>query len=117
MFDPGHTLGGLWMRSGRNLSALAISIGCLSGVGCKKAEADQQAEESRKIIESKAALREQLRKNRVTRAEREEWWTAHPEVLASAEPDEEHRPTAPVPSNLPPSLLGAGPPHEPDPAV
>src|SRR5437899_10456397 len=114
MFDPGHTLGGLWMRSGRNLLALAISIACLSSVGCKKSEAEQQAEESRKIIESKAALRERLHKNKIARAEREEWLKAHPEVLENAEPDEAHRPTAPVPTDLPPSLLGPGRPLTPD---
>src|SRR5258708_7619830 len=100
MFDPGHVLGVFWMRSGRNLLALAISIACLSDAGCKKSEAEQQAEEARKIVENKAALRDRLRKNKIARAEREEWLKAHPEVLEHAEPDEEHRPTAPVPTDL-----------------
>jgi len=102
------------MRAARNVLALAISLSSLlSGAGCKKSKAELDAEESQKIIERHAELRKQLHRDKIARTEREAWLKAHPEVLESAEPDEEHRPTAPVPSNLPPSLLGASPPPEP----
>ena len=102
-------------RIERKLLPLAMAIACLLAVGCKKSQAELEAEESRKVIESKAALRERLHKAKIARHERQEWLKAHPEVLDTAEPDETHRPTEAAPSELPPALLGA--PTPPDPAV
>jgi hypothetical protein len=88
--------------------AIVLSATILFCFGCKKSQEQLEAEESRKIIESKSALHERLKKNRADRAEREKYLKAHPELLEPpAEPDPAHRPTAPAPSNLPPQLFGA----------
>jgi hypothetical protein len=90
--------------------ALALTATVSFGFGCKKSKAEIEAEEAQKLVESHEALRERLRKSKAVRAEREKYLRAHPELLEPpAEPDPEHRPTAPVPSNLPPQLLGAPP--------
>jgi len=81
----------------------------LVGAGCKS-KGEKDAEE---VVAKTADMRDRLRKAKASRREREEWLKAHPEAL-NAEPDPDHRPTAPVPSNLPPALFGAplveGPP-------
>ena len=95
------------MSTLRGSLALALSAIALFGVGCKKSKAELEAEESRKVVEAKDDLRERLRKNKALRAERDKYLKAHPELLEPpAEPDPEHRPTAPAPSNLPPQLFG-----------
>jgi hypothetical protein len=86
--------------------ALALTATVSFGFGCKKSKAELEAEESQKIVEAHEALREKLRKNKATRAEREKYLKAHPELL-ELPADPEHRPTAPAPSNLPPQLFGA----------
>jgi hypothetical protein len=110
MLDLGPTVGGRGTRAGRTFWVLAFSVLCLFATGCKKSKAELDAEESRKIIESKAELRKRLHQQKLDRAEREAWLKAHPELLEFDGPDEAHRPTEPVPSNLPPQLLGAPPP-------
>ena len=87
---------------------LALSAVTWPGLGCKKTQAQLEAEQSQKVIESQEELRERLRKNKVVRAERDKYLKAHPELLVPPdEPDPEHRPTAPAPSDLPPQLFGA----------
>jgi hypothetical protein len=91
-------------------SSAALFFIVFVGLGCKKSQKQIDAEESQKIIEAHEGARERLRKDKVIRAEREKYLKAHPELLEPpAQPDPEHRPTVPAPSNLPPQLFGAPP--------